>query len=394
MVFPIRGGRKAPLLFNRVALSTLLIVAAIHLSASVVIAAPPLSGYNPALLPYSPNGPFVDLSMFAADTVLPVISILDDSWRGDFTPEDSNKADVYWNAASGVIANGWRVAAFNRGEMLIDCNRDSIEFFYLAKKKRDLVTGQIYDADVKAYGLIANGVEVSHGRKLDNLIPGLSVGATVRYLNPRYLQDGTIDGYVIPVGPRSYDYNLFLDYAYSDNIVYKRKDEDQGSGFGFSADIGLSYRNSGWRAEVLMRDVLGTVFWDSVPYTSAYAVTPDDPTITNGYQDFEPSIKGYEGNKRHRQEIPLKTDLTLGYDYKSFSGSASAVLIDWEPRTWLEVTYRFNDDVQLSLGYNFDYSAVSYGLAAHGLAVGVTLSGFEIRDSRALGFQISYLYAW
>jgi hypothetical protein len=389
-----KGGRQASLLFPRRAAACLLGLCAVIFLACNAAAAPPLAGYNPARLAYTPNGPFVDLSAFAADTVLPVAGIIDDSWRGDFTPGNRNRADVFWNAASGVVANGWRVAAFNRGEMFLDCNRSAIEFFYLTKKHRDLETNRTYTADVKVNGFIASGIEVSHGRRLDSLLPGLSVGATLRYLHPSALQDGTLTGSALSTGPKSYNFDLALDYSYSHNVIYKVKDEEVGSGFGFSADVGLAYRNAGWHAEALLRDIGGTIFWDSVPYTTANAVTPGAPTTTNGYQNFDPSIRGYEGHKRYRQEIPLKTDLTLGYDMGSLGASATMILINSQPRTWVEAAYRFSDSFQASLGYNIDYSAFTYAIATHGMALGITLSDFDVRDARALGAQLSYLYAW
>jgi len=390
----IRGGRKASLSVQAGWVSSVALLAGLVFTSSSALAEPPLAGRNPARLPYLPDGPFIETSVFAADNVLPVASIIDDSWRGDFTPENRNAAELYWNAAAGVVVNGWRVAAFNRAEFFIESNRDAIEFIYLTKKKRDLATNRIYAADLKATGFIANGVEVSHGRKLDRVTPGLSAGFTVRLMDPTYLQDGSMSGYVIPLGPRSYDYNLFLDYAYSKNIIYDREGEHLGDGYGFSADIGVSYRKGGWRADALLRDLAGAIYWRSAPYTTANAVTPTTSTSTNGYQDFTPSINGYEGNKRFRQAIPLKTDLSLGYDYDCLSASATVILIRDQPRTWFEGGYKLNDRVRLSLAYNLDYSALSYGIAAYGFELGLTMDGTEVRDANALGFRMSYLYNW
>lgn len=393
MLYLMAGGRKASP-FNLRACPFSALVLAIILSWSAALAAPPLAGYNPAELPYSPSGPFVEASVFAADNVLPVMSIVDDSWRGDFTPANRNHADLYWKTAAGVAADGWRVAAFNRAEFFIKSNRDAIEFIYLTKKKRDLTTDRTYAADLDANGFIANGVEVSHGRKLDRIIPGLSAGLTFRFMDATYLQDGSVTGYVVPLGPRSYDYNLYLDYAYSKNIIYDREGEHLGDGYGFSADIGVSYRKGGWRADLLLRDLGGGIYWQSAPYTTANAVTPTTSTSTNGYQDFTPSIRGFEGNKRYRQEIPLKTDITMGYEEGPFSGSAAVILLRDQPRTWLEAGYAPNEKVRLSLAYNLEYSAISYALAAYGFKLGITIDGLEVREANALGLQMSYLYSW
>jgi len=358
-------------------------------------ASPPLAGYNPAHLATDRDGAFISASAFAADTVLPVIGLYDDSWRGPFTPENRNTGDLFWNASSGVVFKGWRVALFNRGEMFIDCNRDTIEFFYKNKKKLDLPVGYTYRADAHVNGFMANGFEISHGRSLDALVPGLSAGITLRYLQPQsFLQQGSMTGQVMPTSATTYDFDLFLDYNYNHNAVYHRQDEEISGGYGFSADLGLAYRNEGFHAEALVRDLAGTITWYSAPYTVAHAVTPGAPVITDGYQDFSPSIVGYEGNRRVHQRLPLKTDITVGYDYGDWGGSGTVILIDDDPRTWFEGTYRFTDKVSMALGYNLDYDAFQYTLVAHGFTLALTTSDVELRDARALGGSISYVFNW
>lgn len=389
----ITGGLRASRSIFRWAIARLL-AAVLTLAAPVAAHAVPMSGYNPARLADPAPGPFIEMSTFAADTVLPVMGIIDDSWRGTFTPRNRNKADLYWQAASGVAGNGWRVAAFNRGELFIDSNRDSIEFIYALKKKQDLPSNRTYQADIRMQGMVASGVEVSHGRRLDWVVPGLSAGATVRFMVPNYLQEGTMTGHLTPTGPRSYDYNLYLDYAYGDNILYRQEEPELGGGYGYSADLGLAYRRGGWRAEALFRDLVGELVWDSVPYTTAYAVTPTMTTTPDGYQDFTPSIQGRVGHKRLHQEIPFKTDLSLGYDWPAFSIGAAVVWVGDQPRSWLETAWRLQEKWRVSLAYNPDYAAFNCGIAAYGAAVGVTFSNPELRDSRALGFNLSYLHSW
>ena len=50
-----------------------------------------------------------------------------------------------------------------------------------------------------------------------------------------------MQGDVIPTGPKTYDFDLYLDYLYDHNYVYKRNDTIPGSGQGYSFDVGLKY---------------------------------------------------------------------------------------------------------------------------------------------------------
>ncbi|TGU74834.1 hypothetical protein E4633_05070 [Geomonas terrae] len=390
----LQGGRKASLFLPPLRAAALTCCITIILAASQAWGAVPMSGFNPALLVGHKDGAFLEASAFAADTVLPVMSIIDDNWNGRFTPKEHNLADLYWYAGSGVVARNWRVAAFNRGELFVDSNRDSIEFIYSVKKKLDLTKGRRYQADIRMRGWTASGVEVSRGASLDAVLPGLSAGLTLRVMMPHYLQYGSMSGAVTATGSKSYDYDLYLDYAYGHNILYRVEDETLGSGYGYSADLGASYRRGGWHAELLVRDLAGALMWDSVPYTKAYAVNPTSTTAPNGYQDFTPSISGYEGKKSLRQTIPVKTDLSLGYDYGSLSAGGTCIFVQGRPRTWLSADYRFGTVADLSLAYNIDYAAFSLAVASHGFKVGATLSDPNPRDARALGAELSYLYSW
>lgn len=394
MSVALQGGRKASLFLRLARAAALLCCTPLVFAAAPARAAVPMSGFNPALLAGHEDGAFLDASAFAADTVLPVMSIIDDSWRGRFTPKEHNLADLYWYAGSGVVFRKWRVAAFNRGELFVDSNRDSIEFIYSVKKKLDLIPGRRYQADMKMRGWTASGVEVSRGASLDALLPGLAAGLTLRVMKPHYLQYGSLSGAVTATGSKSYDYDLYFDYAYGHNILYHVDEPPLGWGYGYSADLGASYRRGGWRAELLLRDLAGVLVWDSVPYTRAYAVNPTSTTAPNGYQDFTPSISGYEGEKSLRQKIPVKTDLTVGYDYGSLGVGGTCILVRGRPRTWLSAGYRFGAAVDLSLAYNIDYAAFSLAVASHGFRVGATLSDPNPRDARALGAELSYLYSW
>jgi hypothetical protein len=354
----------------------------------------PISGYNPARLGAEGNGVFITSTAFLADTALPVWSFLDDTWNGSFSATDRAVADTYWKAETGAIVNSWRVAGFNRGELFIDTNRDTVEFFYRNKKHLDLPTGKQYDINLAASGFAAYGVEISYGRKLDALITGLAAGVTLRYLNPQTLQDGAVTGIVTPNGPKSYDFDLKLDYAYGRNILYKRKDEHLGHGYGYSADAGLLFQSPHLRLEALVRDIAGTIVWNSVPYTNAVAGSDTITTSPDGYQEFRPTIHGFEGHKEYRQRIPIKTDLIAKYGYGPVAATCTVNFIETRPLYWLEAEYRFSDSAALSIGYNVNYSAVIAGANIAGFELDVVTDEVTFSAAKALGLRLSYKYSW
>jgi hypothetical protein len=199
---------------------------------------------------------------------------------------------------------------------------------------------------------------------------------------------------VTPTGPKNYGFDLQLDYAYGRNILYKRKDEHLGRGYGYSADAGLLFQRPHLRLEALVRDIAGTIAWNSAPYTNAVAGSDTITTSPDGYQEFRPTIHGYEGHKEYRQRIPIKTDLNAKYDYGPFAGTCTVNLIETRPLYWLEAEYRFSDSAAFSVGYNVNYSAVMIGASIAGFELDVVTDEVTFKAAKPLGLRFSYKYSW
>lgn len=351
-------------------------------------AASPLNGFNPARLAKAPNQAFVEATSFFGSSTLPATEVFNNHWNsgGDY--------DAYWNAASGVVINGVRIALINRGEFFMKESDDSQAFFYSVNKKRDLTVGKIYDINASVHGFAASGLELSYGRSLGTLLPGLDVGITVRVLRPTTLQDGTATGSVTPITTQTYTTDMNINYFYDKNYLYTRKDAHRGDGLGYSADIGLSYKHDSFLAECLVRDIGGALIWDSAPYTDAKAVTNAHSTSVNGYQIFNPTIQGYESHKKYYQHIPLKTDFVAQYDDGTYNGAFTVNLIDDNPHYWLEAGYNVNKSLNLGIGYNIEYSAVQVGMKFSNFTAALLTDNINVDTVKCFGFQIGYKYTW
>ncbi|MCM0081238.1 hypothetical protein L4X63_06525 [Geomonas sp. Red32] len=356
--------------------------------------ASPLSGFNPARLAGGGREAFVETSVFAGDTALTLAGINNDTWSGSFTPREHGHGEAYWNIAGGVVLNGFRVAAVNRGEWFVKANKDTQEFFYRIKKHLDLPVGKTYDINLSINGFAATGVELSYGRSLGDFLPGASVGATVRYLRPATMQEGSVKGTVTPNSRNTYDFNLNVNYEYDRNILYRRRNTSVGDGLGYSADVGVAYQRESFRCGVLARDLAGEIIWYAVPYTDAVASTDRLTTSPDGYQNFSPTISGYEGNKRFHQRIPLKVDFEAGYTAGDLDGLVTVNLVDNEPHYWLEGSYRLGSRSSVSLGYNVEYSAVKAGFAFHDFSVSVLCDDVRLASAKAFGGELAYHYSW
>ena len=353
----------------------------------VAHAASPLSGFNPARLANAGNQAFAEATSFFGSSALPASEVFNNHWNsgGDY--------NAYWNAAGGVIVDGLRIAVINRGELFVKESDDAQAFFYSVRKQRDLTVGKVYGIDVTAHGFAASGVELSYGHSLGALVPGLDIGLTIRGLRPTTLQDGSVTGTATPVTSQTYTTDMNINYHYDKNYLYTRKDAHNGGGVGYSGDIGLSYKKDSFSAECLVRDIAGMLIWDSAPYTEAQA-TNTPPTITDGYQIFNPAIKGYESQKKYYQHIPLKTDFIARYDDGKYDGVFTVNLIDGDPHFWLEAGYNVTKSLNLSVGYNVEYTAVQVGMKLSHFAMALLADNVDVNRVKCFGFQAAYNFAW
>lgn len=381
------GGASPPPFFWCLHIALLLVFFCSNGLVSEASAASPLNGFNPARLATAGNQAFVEATSFFGSSALPATEVFDNHWNsgGDY--------DAYWNAASGVIINGMRIAIINRGELFTKESSDTQAFFYSVNKKRDLTVGKVYGINASVHGFAATGLELSYGHSLGALLPGLDIGITVRGLRPTTLQDGTATGSVTALTGQTYSIDMNINYFYDKNYLYTRRDAHNGGGLGYSGDIGLSYKKDSFSAECLVRDIAGVLIWDSAPYTDAKAATAHS-TTTGNYQTFSPTIQGYESHKRYYQHIPLKTDFIARYDDKTYDGSFTVNLIDGDPHYWLEAGYNVNTSLNLSAGYNVEYSAVQVGMKYSDFTAALLTDNFNVDRVKCFGFQLAYKFEW
>ncbi len=356
----------------------------------------PLSGFNPATIVDAGEGMFIEANVFGANNVFALRSLILDKWDGHFKPNRHNTADACWKADSGVIYKRWRVAVFYRGELFIKTNKDTVEILRMVNLKQDLSAGRNFAIDLKANGFSAAGLEVSRGFPLDGILKGLSAGFTARYLRGEKIQSGTISGRVTPEASKSYDFELFLDYVYDENYVYERRDEGSSfSGDGHSLDFGLRYNmNDRFNAGVLIRDVMGRIYWRNIPYTTADATSKIKSYDEDGYQQFRPTIRGYESHKDYMQRIPLKTDIDISYALMPFVFGSTVNIIENRPLYWLSVHYHAADNFHFSVKYNANYEAFSAGLAYRAAKLEIYSSDVRLGRANAAGLTASLRYEW
>lgn len=355
----------------------------------------PLSGFNPATIADGTNGVFLEGKTFLADNALPLQAIFFDKWEGPFRPDERNNLDVYWKTDAGFLFQGWRFAGFHRGELFAEANRDTLEILRMTNLKEELPVGRVFEIDMKGKGFSAFGAEISKGVSLESLMDGLSMGLTARYMVGEKVQKGRITGNATATGPNTYDFDLFLDYIYDENLIYKRRDVTPGSGEGYSFDLGFKYEFSKrFGAEILWRDIWGRIYWKDVPFTTADATSDTKGYDEEGYQVYRPTIRGYEGYKDFVQKVPLKTDVTIFYEEGPFTITPTVNFIEDRPLYWIDLGYRITEKFSINAGYNTNYRAFSIGTSYKKTLLSFYSSDIDLNKTNAIGLKLAVQYEW
>jgi len=355
----------------------------------------PMCGFNPAKLPQSGDGAFLETNSFAADNALPLQAIFSDQWDGPFSPKTTNRLDTFWKIDSGLVYRGWKFSGFYRGELYLNTNKDTLQILRTINLKQNLAIGKEFVIDLQTTGFSASGFEIAKGIRLDNIINGLSIGFTARYLRGEKIQEGTIKGKLTPTGQKSYDFALLIDYIYDKNLLYTRRDTIPGSGHGYSFDFGLLYAfGQKWKAEVLLKDIGGRISWKDIPYTTAEAISNVKEYDEEGYQIYRPSISGYESYKNFTQKIPLKTDIIFSYRKGPFTFSPLVNFIQSRALYWINLHYTATKDLSFHTGYNINYGAFSLGASYKKTLLDIWASSINLNRAAALGLKLSARYEW
>ena len=352
----------------------------------------PVSGFNPADLSGTSYGVLINGGAFTADNArMPMIRLFENDWAAPGHPQDMNRAIAYWDADAGALLNGWRLAVFHRGEFLVKADRDTLEFLRMINIKEALPTGRAFDISLSVDGFSAKGVELSKGIEV---FKGLAAGVTARYLYGDMVQSGTVSGGVLATSPSTYDFNFLIDYDYDSNLVYPRK-AVPGIGNGYSFDVGLRYTAGAFfSAGVLVRDVLGKIYWKNVPYTTATAVSNVVTLDSSGYQQYRPTIQGFEGYRDFTQRIPLKVDIDLHGSVGPLTVSPNVNIINGLPLYWVFLDYKVSPKTSVNAGYNVNYRTYSLGVAYKKSLLSVYTSHIDPNKAASLGIKLLIWLEW
>jgi len=239
-------------------------------------------------------------------------------WQGDFHPHsganlalESSRFDL-----GVVLEDNYYIGYTYRHDVFIEASSDLTRLMYLTKNKLDLPLNEKFDIFLDIEGLEAQGIvfgkkfiftPTKWGEWSFSLIGSLLYASNT--------QNGILSGDAKSISKNDYDFQADSYYYYTHNYLYDL-DVQKVNGFGFSTHITVDYKYKDFSITLIANDILGKIYWDSLPYSYISMNSENKYYDENGYVHYNPTIHGIEKTKDYTQRLPIKLHFEGRYKVK------------------------------------------------------------------------------
>lgn len=312
------------------------------------------------------------------------LAVVAKGWQGEFLGGEQQY--LYAWAEAGMRCESWGLGWVKRHDYSLKFSSDTAELVSQVQNNQSLEAGREYDIRLEAYALRAQGVRLFW---LPDWHHDLSIEAGVSMLGVTEFLDGTLEGSATAIDSSTYQYSLWVDYSYSQDLLFERHVK-QSYGVGLSFDLAAQWSFApNWRIDFLGRDLLGWVWWDKAPFTKAQALSDRSEVNENGFSEWDPAISGLESYRSIRVLLPpkLKSELywqpsrlSLGvggrYQFEDMTGRVGG-------------GYKFGS-LQLFSWYGIEHQAVELNIVWRKLQVAVISDNLQLDQAQRVGLSFSF----
>jgi len=197
--------------------------------------------------------PYFHVDAFGRSEPIAIIDAIHD-WKGEFGRGESQYLQSWLEA--GVRSDHWALGLLPRRDYAMWFTPDSAEFYGSVQNERPLQEGREYQLWLDASALVAEGVRLAW---LPDWRDDLQLELGLSLLKARYLIDGTIQGSAMAPAEKTYSYNAWVDYSYTQDVLFEREVR-QAYGVGASLDANIDWQvTPEWRFTLQSRDLLGAM---------------------------------------------------------------------------------------------------------------------------------------
>ena len=214
---------------------------------------------------------------------------------------------------SGVKKGDTSIGLLYRQEYRTEFTKDTADYYY-DSQQHQLEPNRKYQLNLETHSFNAKGMRLQQKfTPVENL--EINLGGSV--LQSYALQDGKLIGNsTANANGKDQNYTGNIEYYYDQDRLFDRPDVNAPRGKGYSVDANVNWEISDhWEADVIIRDLLGELYWDKAPYTNAKIDSDVKVVGADGYTKVKSKLAGKEGYKNDfRQKLQPKVDAVLKYN--------------------------------------------------------------------------------
>ena len=330
------------------------------------------------------TAPYVVIDLFTYSepvTVADVINNRNGEFSGGEIALTHNWAEV------GATYNNFGIGILGRYDYDLEFSEDTAEFYYLINNKKPLPTGRMFDLSLDAKHTHSEGVRLSYLYQLNkktNITLGLS------YLRGVWMTEGNAQGQGVALAENDYDFEFNVDYYYSEDLILERR-VDAPSGDGYSIDFALDWtvvNNLNLNLRII--DLLGRIYWDYAPFTTATATSDVKEYDDDGYLIYQPVLSGYETNADFTQVLQPQIKALLNYRWTPRL-SAEAAIQSYHVADFyqLGLRYYFGTTSSISTRYTFDTHAISIAYNMRYFNIMLISDALDFIEAHTLGLSLN-----
>ncbi len=199
----------------------------------------------------------------------------------------------------GIHYQEWQLGYLYRHQAEARFSADSARLVYLTRNHLPLPTGEELALDLKVQQVITRGLRLGRRWQWEHLglTPSLLLWQAER------ITDGALSGHASVVGDKDYDYQVAVDYHYTEDGLFGRENPAP-TGTGYSLELSGSWQpverlDLSWQ----LRNLYGFIDWPEAPRTRAEVTSATKHYDSDGYVVYSPSMSGWEGYDALHQRL-------------------------------------------------------------------------------------------
>ncbi|MBI3041681.1 MAG: hypothetical protein HYY78_02515 [Betaproteobacteria bacterium] len=312
---------------------------------------------------------------------------IEGNWSGHYAPRGGRNLGVeFLRAGVGVAHDAWRVGYFQRRDVVIDTNRDTLDLLYLERNDLPIPVGRRFALQLEADSLEAEGVRIDRAFELHRSgRSGLWASLGLSLLRGSRARSGGLAGGITASAANTFSFDAaWIDRNTRKTFPFITPGSPEGSGYALDAALEFVWAEHN-RVLLSVEDLLSRIAWRDVPATEARASSNTAARDAQGFVVYLPAVSGRNRRLDYTQRLDRKSTVHYSREFGPLSVGAGALVVRSIAIPRLSLDYRLGGAWRVSAEYDFRFGSVGAGLRYKWLSLAVLSDSTDLGGAKAYG---------